>query len=164
MSGFALGQGYGYGLTEQSTIVPGQANAAPAPAAGANYVYTLSRYDRARLIAITFDLTTSATDVQRLVQVAYSGNSPVAAFSDPAAAAVAKSITSQGFRGALNYGTYAAPTGLPQSFPLCGIWIEAGSTVSILVGNIDTTDQLANIRMTFDRWPGGGYVPASSDE
>lgn len=164
MSGYALGQGYGYGLTEQSTIVPGQANAAPAPAAGANYVYTLSRFDRARLIAVTFDLTTSSTDVARAVTIAYSGNSPVSAFSDPTAATVPKSVTAQGFRGALNYGTYAAPTGLPQSFPLCGIWIEAGSTVSILVAAIDTTDQLANIRLTFDRWPGGGYVPAQSDQ
>lgn len=163
MSGHALGQGAGYGLTYQWTDAPGQAGVAAPPAAGANYVYTLSRFDRARLIAVTFDLTTSATDVARAVTIAYSGNSPVARFSDPTSATVPKSMTAQGFRGSLNFGTYAAPTGLPQSFPLSGLWLEAGSTVSILVGAIDTTDALANIRLTFDRWPGGGYIPAESD-
>lgn len=164
MSGYALGQGYGYGLTEQSTIVPGQAGYPPPPAAGATYTVTLTRFDRWRLIAVTFTLTTSATDVARAPAIEYSGNTGVPNMFDPVGVTVPKSITAQRFAGGLNLGYSGAVAGGDVGFPLSGLWLEAGSTIKLAVAAIDTTDALSNIRFTFDRWPGGGYVPASSDE
>ena len=163
MSGYALGQGYGYGLTEQSTIIPGAGDAAPAPAAGANYVYTLSRYDRARLVAVTFALTTDSNAANRFVTVEYSGSTTVANMADPTAAAVVASTTALRFFGGLNFGTLANVANGGQVFPLSGLWIEAGSTVAIKIAGVQVGDQLANIRLTFDRWPSGDALPGRTD-
>lgn len=164
MSGYALGQGYGYGLTEQTTVQPGAADAAAPPAAGAEYTFTLSRYDRARLVAVTFALTTDSNAANRFVTIEYSGPTPVSSMADPTAAAVVASQTGLRFFGALNYGNLANIANGGQVFPLSGLWIEAGQKVKIAVANIQVGDQLANIRLTFDRWPGGGQIPARTDE
>lgn len=153
MDGYALGQDASFGLTEQATIVPGTADYPTPPAAGAEYTLTLTRYDRWRLVAVTFTLTTSATDVVRIPSIEYSGVSSTPAMRDPVGTTVPKSITSQRFSGALNIGSYAAPAGGDIAFPLSGLWLEAGSKVKLAVLNIDTTDALSAIRFTFDRWP-----------
>jgi hypothetical protein len=163
MSGYALGQGFGYGLTEQSTIIPGAAGAAAPPAAGANYVFTLSRYDRARLVACTFSLTTDSNAANRFVTVEYSGSTTVANMADPTAAVVVASTTALRFFGGLNFGNVSNVANGGQIFPLSGLWIEAGSTVSIKIASVQVGDQLNNIRLTFDRFPGGGSLPAESD-
>ena len=163
MSGFALGQNYGYGLTEQSTISPGQQGAPVAPDAGAAYTLTLSRYDRWRLVAVTFTLDTSDADATRVPRVEYSGTGGVPNMVDPTGVTVAASASGLSFSGGLNIGSYVAPDGGDVGFPLSGLWLEAGSTVTLNVLAIDTDDQLSDIRFTFDRFPGGGYVPAESD-
>lgn len=163
MSGYALGQPYGYGLTQQSTILPGLGSAAAKPAAGAEYTLVLSDYDRWRLVAVSFTLTTSATDVARFVAIEYPGLQDALDIADVAPASVPKSITAQRFNGSINYGTAYAVTSGAMQFPLSGLWLEAGRKVKIAVANIDATDQLGNIHLTFDRWPGGGDVPAESD-
>ena len=163
MSGYALGQGYGYGLTEQSTVIPGAADAAAPPAAGANYVYRLSRYDRARLVAVTFSLTTDSNAANRFVTIEYSGSTTVSNMADPTAAAVVASTTGLRFFGGLNFGNLANVANGGQIFPLSGLWIEAGSTVTVKILNVQVGDQLSGIRMTFDRWPGHELVPALSD-
>lgn len=164
MSGYALGQPTGYGLTEQSTIQPGQQGAANPPAAGAGYTLVLSRFDRWRLIAVSFLLTTDSNVANRFPAIEYSGATGTPNMADPVQAAIVASTTAQRNLGALNFHDWKSGTGLDNCFPLSGLWLEAGSTVKIVVANIQVGDQLSNIRLTFDRWPGGGYVPASTDE
>ena len=163
MSGYALGQPAGYGLTEQSTIQPGQQGTAAVPAAGAGYTFTLSRFDRWRLIAARFTLTTDSNAANRLCSITYSGSTGVQNMVDSVQALVVASQTARRHFGALNFGGWSNGTNLDNCFPLSGLWLEAGSTVTIAVANIQVGDQLSDIRLTFDRWPGGGFVPAEAD-
>jgi hypothetical protein len=151
--GFDLGQPYGHGRTQQSTIAPGLGVAAAAPAAGASYTFTCQPYDYWRLVFCYFELTTSATVANRLVTIQYPGVGAVNRSPDGASVLVTASTTSQPFIGQLHRGVSEWNTGTPVWFPLCGIWLQAGDQVKINVANIDTTDQLAKISMTFDRVP-----------
>jgi hypothetical protein len=145
VTGFSYGQPFSDGLTQQHTILGTK------PAAGAGFSLTLSRHDRWRLVFIYFELTTSNTVADRYVTVDYVGVGGKTAASDGAAVAVEASTTSQPFAGSLNRGNSEWNNASHVFFPLCGIWLEAGQAVAINVANIDTTDQLANIALTFDR-------------
>jgi hypothetical protein len=151
VSGFALGQPLGHGRTEQTTIVPGTAGAPVAPAAGATYTYTLTRYDRARLVFAAVTLATDANVANRYLTIEYLDGAGVAIVADGAAVTVSASTTAQRFVGVLRRGTSEWATNTDVFFPLCGVWIEAGQRVKVSVANIQATDQLSNIRLTFDR-------------
>lgn len=170
MSGYALGQSFGYGLTEQSTITPGQGSAAAAPAAGASYTLTLERYNWWRLVFCTFTLTTDANAANRYVTVEYPGGDGVSVLADAAAVIVTASTTNQRYVGSLNRGVSEWNANADVLFPLSGIMLEAGRTVKINVANIQVGDQLSKIRLTFDRVPvrdpvqGGWSDPAAGQE
>lgn len=163
MDGYGLGQPYGYGLTEQSTLTPGVGDAPLKPAAGANYTLSLQRYDRWRLIGVAFILVTDSNAADRFVQVQYPGGDGVVTIAD---LTTYKQVASKtvSYYGALD-GLIAqdAATNVSASFRLSGQWLEVGRSVVIAVGGIQVGDLLSNIRLTFDRWPGGGQVPAESD-
>jgi len=151
VAGFALGQPYGHGRTEQTTIVPGTAGAPVAPAAGATYTYTLTRYDRARLVFAAVTLTTDSNVANRYLTIEYLDGAGVAITADGAAVTVSASTTNQRFVGVLRRGVSEWATNTDIFFPLGGVWIEAGQRVKVNVANIQATDQLSNIRLTFDR-------------
>lgn len=151
MSGYALGQAYSFGATEQTTVQPGAGGAAAAPAAGASYTYTLTRFDRWRLVFVTFALTTDATAGNRYVTLEYAGGDGVSFTADAAAVEVTPSTTAQRFVGQYRRGPGEWNTGTDVFFPLCGIWLEAGRTIKVNVASIGAADQLSNIRLTFDR-------------
>lgn len=145
MSGYTLAQSFGHGRTEQSTVAVKQ------PAAGANAVLTLTRYDRWRLVGCVFTLATDATAGNRYVTIEYGGTSTVSQQADAAAVLVAPSTTGQRFVGSVNRGTSEWNTGTDVLFPLSGLWLEAGRTVTINVATIGAGDQLSNVFLTFDR-------------
>lgn len=153
MSGYALGQPFGYGITEQSTLTPGQAGASAAPAAGQNYTLKLERYNWWRLIGVTFDLVSDANAANRYAQIQYPDGTNQPTQRDITAFAQVASKTYH-YSGSLD-GLIAqdAATNVTASFRLSGHWLEAGRSVVIAVVNIQATDQLSNIRLTFDRVP-----------
>lgn len=158
MTGFTFGQPFGHGLTEQSTVTPGRAGASDPPAAGQPYTLKLERYDRWRLVAVTFDLETDSNAADRYVQVQYLDGTGTPIVRDIAAVAQAATKTVH-YSGAKD-GLIAqdALTNVTASFRLSGLWLEAGQSVKIDIGAVQVGDQLSNIRMTFDRslTPGDG--------
>jgi hypothetical protein len=161
VAGFTLGQSYGSGRTQQSTLIPGQGAAGPAPAAGANYVFSVRHHDRVRLVFCAFTLATDATAGNRYVTVAYQLGASGASYADAAAVTVTPSTTSQRFIGSINRGVAEWNTGTDVLFPLGGPWLEIGSTVTINVGGIGTGDQLSAIYLTFDRTFAEGELAAA---
>lgn len=164
MSGYALSQSYGYGLLAQQAVIPGQADAAPVPAAGAGYDLTLGRYDRYRLVFAHVELTTDDNTADRYLTIDYPDGTNTPLTRDGGAVAVTASTTSQAFEGSLNRGDSEWNNASAVFFPLCGIWRPVGSHLLISVDGIQAGDQLANIRLTFDVWQGGGQVPIQTDE
>jgi hypothetical protein len=146
-TGYLLGQPYSDGRTSQHTAL------AKSPAAGSGFSTTLATYDKQRVVFIRFTLTTSSTVADRYVTVDYIGPDGVAKATDGAAVAVEASTTSQVFAGSLHRGNSEWNNASAVFFPLCGIWLEPGTLLQINVANIDTTDQLSNIKVTLDRTP-----------
>lgn len=158
MAGFTLGQPYGHGRTEQSTVRPGQLDGFPLPVAGADYVCSLQRHDRWRLIAVTFDLASDANAANRYVQVQYLDGTAVPIARDITAFAQVASKTVH-YSGALD-GLVGqdALTNVTAGFRLSGLWLEAGQRIAVSLGNVQVGDLLSNMRFTFDRTliPGDG--------
>lgn len=151
MTGFRLGQPYGFGRTQQSTIRPGTAGAEVAPGAGVGYTFTLQRYDYWRLIGVAFVLTTDSNAADRFVQIQYPGGDGVLTIADLTTyKQVASKVVS--YYGALD-GLIAqdAATNVSASFRLSGQWLEVGRAVKIVIGGVQVGDQLTNVRLTFDR-------------
>lgn len=163
MSGYALSQPYGFAGLTQTTVLPGTSGYPAAPAAGATYTITNTNFDRWRLVFCRFTFTTSAVVADRYVTIEYADGTGKSVASDGAAVAVQASTTAQPFAGDINRGVAEWNNLSDVFFPLCGIWREAGTTIQIAVVNIDVADQLKDIRLTFDVWPGGGNVPEDSD-
>lgn len=153
MSGFLLGQPYSHGRTQQSVVSPGITPGAAAPVAGTNYTLTLQRYDRWRLVYVTFTVTTDATAGNRYLTVEYPAGDGISQFADGAAVQVTPSSTAQRFVGSLHRGTseWNAPSDV--FFPLSGPWLEAGRSIVITSTNKGSADAFTNIRFTFDRTP-----------
>lgn len=164
MSGYALGQTYGYGLTEQTTLtgVP--------PAAGSSFSLQLGSLNapgayKWRLVGITFKLTTDANAANRLVTVEYLGGDGVSIMADEATVVVTANTTAQRFVGKLDQGVSEWNTNTDVLFGLSGLWLEAGVTVKINVASIQVGDTLTVIRLTFDRVPTDpDYKPWMSDQ
>lgn len=146
MEGFTLGQPYGYGLTEQTTLT------GTPPAAGASFSSTVAKYDRHRLVFVTFALTTDANAANRYVTVEYVGGDGVSVCADAASVLVTANTTAQRFVGQLHRGPAEWNTGSDVFFPLAGIWLESGTKVNINVANMQVGDTLTNIRLTYDRY------------
>lgn len=150
MAGFALGQSYGVGRTFQHTVRPGQVDGFPLVTAGADYTASLQRYDRWRLVAVTFDLTTDANAANRYVQVQYLDGTGVPIARDITAAVQVASKVFH-YSGALDslVGVDAL-TNVTASFRLSGLWLEAGQRINVQVGAVQVGDAFTNMRFTFD--------------
>lgn len=151
--GYLLGQAASYGITQQSTIVPGVTPGAAVPAAGAEYTFVCQPYDRWRLVACRFELTTDSNAANRFVTIDYLDGQGVPIVSDGAAVATPATITARPYSGALTFSGGTGITGSALFFPLSGLFLEPGQRVKIAVANIQVGDQLGRIRLTFDRWP-----------
>lgn len=158
MTGFTLGQPAGHGLTQQSTVQPGQIGGFPLPAANADYVASLQRYDRWRLVAVTFDLVTDANVASRYVQVQYLDGQgvPIARDITTYAQVASKTVHYSGMLDGL-VGQDGL-TNVTASFRLSGLWLEAGQSIRVQIGAIQAADIFSAMRFTFDRTPvrGGG--------
>lgn len=151
-AGFRLGQGYGFGRTQQSTIIPGTANGFPVVAAGANYSCSLQRNDYWRLVGLAFTLTVDSTDNNRFVQVQYPGGPQstimvrdLAGYTQPKSTVVHYTATLNGL--VLQDGD----SPVNASFRLSGLWLEAGRTITIAVDGIAGGDAITALALTFDR-------------
>lgn len=151
MAGYTLAQPFGFGRTEQSTIYAGQSPDYPAPVAGQAYAIHLQRYDRWRLIAATFTLTTDSTAGNRYTTIEYLAANGNSAIADGAAVLVAPSTTAARFLGSLYHTPGEWNVGTDVFFPLSGLWLEAGRRVTINVANMGATDILSKVALTFDR-------------
>lgn len=151
MAGFTLAQPYGYGRTEQSTIYPGQSPDYPAPVAGASYAFHLQRYDRWRLIACAFTLTTDATVGNRYVTIEYLAANGNSAIADGAPVLVSPSTAAARYLGSLYHTVGDWNTGTDVFFPLSGLWLETGRRITVNVTNMGSTDVLSKMAFTFDR-------------
>ncbi len=164
MSGYALGQSYGYGLSEQTTL------SGVNPAAGSAFALKLGSTDapggyKWRLVGATWKLTTDANAANRYVTVEYLGGDGVSVLGDAAAKVVVANVTAQRYCGSVNRGVGEVATGTDILLPLSGLWLEAGATVQIAVANIQVGDTLTVIRLTFDRVPTDpDYKPYMTDE
>jgi len=151
--GYLLGQSASYGLTQQSTIGTGITAGISKPAAGANFTFVCQPYDRWRLIACRFTLSTDGTTADRYPTIEYLGVNNLPFMTDGPPVAVQASSTSQVFAGSLHRSVSEWNNASDVFFPLSGLWLGAGSQIQIAVANIQTGDQLDLIRLTFDRWP-----------
>jgi hypothetical protein len=151
--GFLLGQPASFGLTQQSTISAGITAGVNKPAAGAVFNFTCQPYDRWRLVACRFTLTTDSNVADRYVTIEYQGVNNLPFMTDGAPVAVTASTTSQVFVGSLHRTVSEWNNLSDVFFPLSGLWLEAGSQLQIAVKNIQVGDQLDLIRLTFDRLP-----------
>jgi hypothetical protein len=123
------------------------------PAAGAVFNFTCQPYDRWRLIACRFTLTTDANAADRYVTIEYMGANNLPMMTDGAPVAVTASTTSQVFAGSLHRTVSEWNNLSDVFFPLSGLWLAAGTQIQIAVANIQVGDQLDLIRLTFDRLP-----------
>jgi hypothetical protein len=151
--GNLLGQSASYGLTKQSTIGTGISPGVSKPAAGANFAFTCQPYDRWRLIAVRFTLTTDANVADRYTTIEYLGANNLPVMTDGPPVAVQASTTNEVFVGSLNRTVSEWNNASDVFFPLSGLWLEAGTVIQIAVANVQVGDQLDLIRLTFDRWP-----------
>lgn len=151
MTGFTLGQPYGVGRTQQSTITPGLAGAAVPPAAGAGYTFVLQRYDYWRLIGASFTLVTDANAGNRYVQIQYPDGTAVPTMRDISAFAQVASKTVNYSAGLDGLIAQDGATAVTASFRLSGHWLEVGRSVVLAIVGVQVGDQLSNIRLTFDR-------------
>jgi hypothetical protein len=158
MAGFTLGQAASYGLTEQSTLDPA------APAAGASFTTVLNRYDRHRLVACLFTLTTDANAANRYVTVEYKRGGQTSFVADGAAVVVTANTVAQRYVGALNRGVAEWAAGTDIFFPLSGLWLESGSAISINVAGIQVGDTLTSIELTYDRFLIPAQTPPDESE
>lgn len=152
MTGFTLGQEYGHGRTEQSQIVPGFGGYDPV-VAGASYSFNLQRFDRWRLVFCTFTLATDDTDGDRYCTIEYPAGNGNSETADGASVTVSPSTDSQRFVGQFQRGPAEWNTGTDVFFPLCGIWLEAGRTITLNIANVGADDALSAVSFTFDRTP-----------
>lgn len=150
MSGFRLGQEYGFGRTFQRTVTPGVQGAAAAPPAGASYTYTCTPWDFMRLVFCTFTFTSDNNAANRYITLEYPGGDSISVLADGAPVVVTANTTAQRFVGALRRGASEWNTNTDVFFPLSGIWLEAGRTIALNVANVQVGDQLSKIRLTFD--------------
>jgi hypothetical protein len=151
--GHLLGQPASAGLTQQSTIYAGITAGVSKPAAGANFTFTCQPYDRWRLIAARFTLTTDANVADRYPTIEYLGVNNLTFMTDGPPVAVTANSTSQVFAGSLHRSVSEWNNASDVFFPLSGLWLESGSKIQIAIANIQVADQIDLIRLTFDRWP-----------
>jgi hypothetical protein len=147
---YRRGQPSSFGDTQQSTFMPGQQGAPANPGAGAGYTFICRPFAWMRLVAVSFDLVTSSQAANRYVQITYPDGTaiPIArdltTFAQVASKTVHYSGTLDGLIGQDGASTVSA------SFRLSGLWLELGRSVVVSVVNIDSGDQLSNLRLTFD--------------
>ena len=152
MTGFTLGQEYGFGRTQQSQILPGFGGY-PDLATGAGYSFTLQNYDRWRLVFCTFTLTTGDDSAGgRYVTLEYPAGNGNSETADGASVLVSDSST-QRYIGQYRRGPAEWNTGTDVWFPLSGLWLEVGRTINLNIANVQADDQLSEVSFTFDRTP-----------
>jgi hypothetical protein len=156
MTGFTLGQPYGHGRSFQQSIVPGVTPWAPATVTGASYSLRLQLADFWRLVGVTWTLSTDSTVGNRYVTVEYPDGQGVSMVADAASVLVTPSTTAQRFIGSVHRGNSEWNTGTDVLFPLSGLWLEIGRTVTINIANVGSGDKLTKVRFTFDRTPVAG--------
>jgi hypothetical protein len=151
--GHLLGQPASAGLTQQSTIGTGISPGISKPAAGSNFTFTCQPYDRWRLVACRFTLSTNATVGDRYPTIEYLGVNNLPFMTDGPPVAVTASTTGQVFAGSLHRSVSEWNNASDVFFPLSGLWLEAGAQIQIAIAGIQTGDQIDLVRLTFDRWP-----------
>lgn len=128
------------------------------PAPGTELEYNPGGRYQERLVAVTFDLVTSATVASRQVNLIYRDAGAIAMAKIPAGGTQAASLTrTYCFLPEIN-----APLAVASSTflaPLPGLWLQAGYDVFVQVVSIDATDQISNARFTVERFDTGpeGY-------
>jgi hypothetical protein len=137
------------------------------PAAGANFTDSIPGDKWRRLVGITFTLTASAAAANRIVTIDYARPDKGRFLSDGAAVA----LTANGvgvYNGSAQRTTSEWNTGTNVFFPLWGGFLESGFTVGITVANIDGSDQLSGIILSYETFEvgRGGYLVGgvSTDE
>jgi hypothetical protein len=156
MSGYTLGQEYGHGRTFQHTVIAGVGPGAPVPEAGSSYTYTVTPWDRMRLVFCTFTLATDANAANRYVTIEYPGADGVSVVGDGAAVVVTANTIAQRYNALLNRGAGEWNTNTDVFFTLSGIWLEVGRTIVINIANVQAGDLLSKVRLTFDVTPVAG--------
>lgn len=127
---------------EQRTLTP--------PAAGSDFTIVVPGSEAWRLLAITFQLVTSAAVANRWVRLAYDNQGADSARVGAAALQAATNTVVYSFARHLgNWG----PTGLAteQWCPLPDIVLSPGWRLHSLTALLDVADQFNNIRFTIER-------------
>lgn len=124
--------------------------ASTSPAAGASFSHVLDPRYTQRLLSAVFTLTTSAVVASRYVTLEVKDGTNTAFVVNGAGVNVLASST-QRFVGSSERGQGEWATGTDVFFPLLPVELYGGLTLTINVANIDTTDQLSGIRLTFWR-------------
>lgn len=146
MSGYALGQPYGYGLAFEQVILGAN------PAAGSNFVLTIDARWVWVPVSAVFTLTTDANVANRYVTVEYAqdGQNPYAVSG---AAVVFTANGTQRYAGDRARGVAEWNAGTDVLFGLAAGYLRGGSTFTIRVGSIQVGDTLTKIVLTFDKYP-----------
>lgn len=117
------------------------------PAAGANLTLTLPPAEFTDVYSVQFALTTSATVANRYVNVDYLGRGGVQNVRNAATVLVTASTTSQVFQFDRAHTVSEWNTGTAIFAPLLQMPLGPGWQVKITVDSIDTTDQIASVKV-----------------
>lgn len=142
-------QPFGWGLGYEDFSDPAS------PAAGANYVRTVTGGHWERVLAIRCLLTTSATAANRFVSVDFVNARNVTYCRNAAGVIVTASTTNQAFEwnAGRTVSEWAANT--PVLVPLFLTFLQPGFQIQITVDNIQTGDQISGVHVWFEKWPTG---------
>jgi hypothetical protein len=146
VSGYALGQEYGYGRSFQSVV------RGTNPAAGASFSLTLDSRWVWRCVSAVFTLTTDANVANRYVTLECTSDDG-ASYAVSGAAVVFTAGGTARFVGSLTQGVAEWNTGTDAFFHLAPVWMFGGTVLTITVGSIQVGDTLTKIRFVFDRVP-----------
>ena len=142
----AVTQPFGVGLGQQLPFRIAD------PAAGANATRSFDGIGLRRILSLVFTLATSSTVAARYVTVEYQGKDGKA-FAVGAAGVTVGASSTQRYAGSAFRGDSEWATGTDVLFPLSPVLVFPGDVLTIVVANIDTTDQLSLIRGVEERFP-----------
>ena len=148
--------GHGHAFTQLASVTK--------PAAGANLSHKPSGSYWSLVDSMSFQLVTSSTVADRLVTLSVLDGTGIAVATIPAASTQGASTTVQ-YTYLSNFSSQTGLVGGAQLSVFPGVFLQPDYTISVTVASIDTTDQLSNIRVYYQRFVTGddGYMLGTFD-
>ena len=127
-----------------------QVVALPNPAPGANLSYSFPGSEYTRVVAVTFKLVTSAQAATRTVLLNYVDGSGVAMgqFSPNFTQTATNTCV---YTFGLDLNVFGASNAAALGAPLFEMFLRRGQKLTTAITNIQTSDQISNVRLVVDQ-------------